>query len=159
MARGPKVPPQVTLTMKIVDGMCKILDKGCFRIVAAQQFGISRHTMNQWIRVGKKQLLEFDEGKRPWPDVDIRGVFVQKMGIAESSFEQRAVTRIIDDGTPSDLLKFLQLTKNRRYTMNPNAIEDPETGEVTMLDPKALLEERMAELLSKLDKPEEAPEE
>lgn len=145
--------------MKIVDDMCKIVKDGNFRIVAAQQYGISRHTMNKWIRVGKKQLEEFDDGKRPWPDVDIRGIFVQKMGIAESDFEQRAVKRIVTEGSPAELLKFLQLTKNRRYTMNPNAIEDPETGEVTMLDPKALLEERMKDLMSKIEKPEEAPEE
>jgi hypothetical protein len=132
------------LTTEMIEGICEVLKGGNFRIVAAQKYGISRHTMNQWIRVGKRQLQEFDEGKRPWPDVDTRGIFVQKMGIAESDFEQRAVGRIIDEGSPAEILKFLQLTRNRRYTMNQNAIEDPETGEVTKIDPKALFREKMA---------------
>ena len=155
MAKAPKIPPNVTLTMKLIDDMCEILVDGNFRVVAAQQFGISRHTMNKWIRIGKKQLEEFDDGKRPWPDVDIRGIFVQRMGIAESSFEKQAVKDILRDGSPEVKLKFLQLTRNRRYTMNQNAIEDPETGEVTKIDPKALLEERLAGLLNKLEVPEE----
>ena len=150
-----KARSKLTLTMKMVNDMCKILEKGNFRVVAAQQFGVTRHVLNKWISIGTKQLKEYDDGDRPWADVDTRGILVQKMGIAESDFEQRVVQDILRDGSPEVKLRFLQLTKNRRYNMNPNAIEDPETAEVTRIDPKELLRERMATLLDKLENPEE----
>lgn len=146
---------QLTLTMKMVNSICKILEDGCFRVVAAQHEGVTRHMLNRWILVGKKQLKEYDEGERHWTDVDTRGILVKKMGIAESSFERRAVTRIIKEGSPADIIRFLQLTKNRRYNTNPLAIEDPETAEVTRIDTKALLKEKMAFLMTGEEEPED----
>lgn len=137
------------LTMELIDKLAAIVGVGNFRYVAAQSEGVSANTLRYWVQLGKKELAEFDDGKRKQSEVTLRGILVSKLGISESKFHISAVKRLTGpDADPKLVWEFLKKRYGKTYSGMPGGIDD-DTGEETKLDPLALVAERLKELMDR----------
>lgn len=136
-----KQHPSCKLTAKLVEDICAVVRKGNFRYVALQRLGISRHTYDQWMTVGRKQIRDYEAGRRR--NILMQGKLVLALDEAEGVVHGQMVEDILEHGSIQARQWFLERRFNKLYSRNPNAHIDDESGKEEKVDHAALLLERL----------------
>ena len=129
----------------LVKKLSKIVEAGNFRYVAIQRLGISQNTFADWIRKGKKELRDFEAGRRDW--VSTRAILVEELEKAEGKCHARILQDIVSSDNLNAKMWFLERRYNKMYTKNPNAKIDDESGETIKIDAASLLAEKLSQLM------------
>ncbi len=129
----------------LVKKLSKIVEAGNFRYVAIQRLGISQNTFADWIRKGKKELRDFESGRRDW--VSTRAILVEELEKAEGKCHARILQDIVSSDNLNAKMWFLERRYNKMYTKNPNAKIDDESGETIKIDAASLLAEKLSQLM------------
>jgi hypothetical protein len=149
MARTPNERIDLSLTEDLVKKACAIVEAGNFRTIAFQRLGISKNTWASWIQRGKKEIREFDAGKRD--KLTVKATLVRELDAAEARCHQRLLQDVVDSEDPRVKTWFLERRYGKLYSRNPNAHVDDETGTEVKLDANQVLAEKLGQLLGALN--------
>ena len=132
-ARERKIKDRFDLAIDadLVKKLSKIVEAGNFRYVA--------------IRKGKKELRDFESGRRDW--VSTRAILVEELEKAEGKCHARILQDIVSSDNLNAKMWFLERRYNKMYTKNPNAKIDDESGETIKIDAASLLAEKLSQLM------------
>ena len=133
------------LDMDKIKKICRIVEAGNFRYVACQRLGISLNTFSNWIQNGKKDLREFEAGRRDY--ITTRVLLIEELEKAEGKCHSRLLHDIVSSDNLTAKMWFLERRWNKLYNKNPNAKIDDETGETIKIDATAILADRLSQLL------------
>jgi len=143
---GKTQHPTCKLSTKIIEDFVAIVEKGNFRSVARQRLGISVSTYDKWISTGRKQIRDFESGRRK--HLLLQGKFVLALDEAEGRVHGQMVEDILDKGSIQARQWYLERRFNKLYSRNPAAHIDDETGKEVQVDAAALLAERLKALVN-----------
>ena len=136
MGQGPIKPglpwKPLQLTEEMIDVVENILVDGNFQAMARMAIGVRPTTWASWIKRGKRELEDVEEGKRD--NITLKGVLCLKIEAAEAE----ACTAMVKDIRYSDNLqvkmKFLECRHSKLFNRSPNSSEGhantPDDGDV-----------------------------
>jgi len=134
----------VKLTRAFIVEFCKQVRRGNFLRVAANRLGVSEQTCWQWRSDGRRELAEYEAGRRD--TVSLRVLFLVEGDRASSDLHDRLIVDVLSSDDPKLKFEFMRRRWGKIYSANPNATEDPETGEEHTIDAVSLLLERIEAL-------------
>lgn len=132
--------PRLSLTQEIIDKLAVIVAKGNFRYVARGQLGIPEGTFKSWISSGKRELKEFQSGKRK--NVTLKMKLVTALDIAESQIHGKIISNVMESDNLKLQMEYLYRRYGKLYAKTPNAHDD-ETGETVKIDPLEILASKL----------------
>ena len=134
------------ITPEFIARVAACIRAGNFRMVAAKREGVNEKTFYMWLNNGKK-IRDETPSRKPLPDNPYVKLHIA-VEAAEAEAHEQILADVLDSDDPRVKLKFLELRYNKLYNKNPNAKTDDESGLTQQIDVKALLVERILELLA-----------
>jgi hypothetical protein len=147
-----KSPRKVTcnvLTEEVIEKICCLVAKGNFRYFACSKLGVNKHTFQQWITVGNKQVKDFSEGKLQESELGLQAILVQELEKAEADAHDNILSNILDSKDVKAHQWFLERRYPKLYRAYPQKRLDDEEMEESDVDAVALLADRIKAITGK----------
>lgn len=142
--RKPVGRGAVRLTEELVHEFAEQIRRGNFMFVAASRLGFTKSQIYNWRNRGAKEIEQLEQGKIE--TVTLCAVFTAEADRASGDLHDRLIVDVLSCDDPKVKLEFLKRRWAKIYSANPNASEDPDTGETSDIDVAGMIAEKLAAL-------------
>lgn len=149
--KGPVYPKLVPtsesqeLSHRLIDALCRTVERGNFRYVACQRAGVSWRRYTYWMELAAKERRQRDDGKlKGKPSMYVH--LLERLEQSEGEVHAQCVEDVLDSDDARLKMEYLKLRFSKLYSKNPNSVDD-ETGRETKIDARELLRERLLAIL------------
>lgn len=149
--RKPVGRGAVRLTSDMVERFCDEIRKGNYLEVAAHRLGFTKGQMYKWRHRGRKELEELEKGERE--SVTLCAVLTAEADRASADLHDALIQDVLACDDPKLKFEFMRRRWSKIYSGNPNAVEDPDTGETQQVDVAAMLLEKLSALRGDVETP------